>query len=132
MVYKIHSVRLKPKADLKNSIFKLVTQKNIQAGVILSSVGSLSIAQIRLANSNKSRKLKGPLEVISLNGTVSKNGLHLHISVANSKGALIGGHLLEGCLIYTTCELVILEIKSQFFSRQHDPKTGFRELLISR
>lgn len=116
--------------DLKKSLMQFLKKNKIRAGVVLSSVGSLSVAEIRLANAGKAKKVKGPLEVIHLNGTVSLNGSHLHISVANTKGTLIGGHLMEGCLIHTTCELVILEIKNQIFHRRSDVKTSYNELVI--
>lgn len=116
--------------DLKKSLMLFLKKNKIKAGVILSSVGSLSIAEIRFAHATKAKKVKGPLEVIHLNGTVSLHGLHLHLSVANSKGSLIGGHLMDGCLIHTTCELVILEINKQIFLRQPDAKTGYNELVI--
>jgi predicted DNA-binding protein with PD1-like motif len=32
---------------------------------------------------------------------------HLHITIANSKGAVIGGHLCAGSLVRTTAELRI-------------------------
>lgn len=130
MKTKIHSFRLKPKSDLKKSLLVFLKKNKIQAGVVLSSVGSLSVAEIRLANASQSKKIKGPFEVMHLNGTVSLHGLHLHISVADKKGTVIGGHLMDGCLIYTTCELVILEIKNQIFQRLPDAKTGYNELDI--
>lgn len=130
MAYKIHSFRLKPKSDLKKSLFQFLKKNKIQAGVVISSVGSLSTAEIRLADAKKGKKIKGPLEVIHLNGTVSADGIHLHIAVANTKGLLIGGHLMDGCLIYTTCEVVILEIKNQIFQRLADTQTGYKELLV--
>ncbi len=130
MNYKLHSIRLTPAMDLKKSLLTFLKKNKIRAGAILSAVGSLTHAEIRLANANKAKKVKGPLEVIHLNGTVSMNGVHLHISVANSKGSMIGGHLLEGCLIHTTCELVILEITNQSFLRSPDAKTGYNELVI--
>ena len=130
MDHKIHSLRLHPKSDLKKSLMVFLKKNRIEAGVVLSSVGSLNVAEIRLADAKKSKKIKGPLEVIHLNGTVSLHGLHLHISIANDNGNLIAGHLMDGCLIYTTCELVILEIKKQIFQRRPDAETGYNELAI--
>lgn len=126
----IHSFRLKPKSDLKKSLFQFLKKNKIQAGIILSSVGSLSVAQIRLANDKKAKKVKGPLEIIHLNGTVSLNGCHLHICVADHQGKMQGGHLLDGSLVYTTCELVVLQMKNQIFTRKFDNQTQYNELSV--
>jgi predicted DNA-binding protein with PD1-like motif len=47
------------------------------------------------------------LEILSLSGTLSRDGAHLHIAVASSNGTVIGGHLCSGSLARTTAELEI-------------------------
>ena len=43
---------------------------------------------------------------------------------------MLGGHVLEGCIIYKTAEIVI-GINEEFsFTRELDKETGFRELKI--
>jgi len=69
-------------------------------------------------------------EVVSTTGTVSKNGCHVHISIADSNGKVTGGHLVNGNKIYTTCEIVILCIEEQEFKREPNATTGFNELKI--
>jgi uncharacterized protein len=127
---KTFSVRLKPDQDLKLQILNLCTEKNISAGVILSSVGSLKTANLRFSDQKNGTLLTGPFEILSLNGTVSKNGLHLHISISDDTGRTLGGHLLDGCRIHTTCELVIGELDDTIFSREIDPQTNYMELKI--
>ena len=83
---------------------------------------------MRLANTDKAFHSEGPFEIISLNGTLSRGGLHLHMAVADANGTTWGGHLLDGNLIYTTCELVLMEIPNVEFVREIDPQTGFLEL----
>jgi uncharacterized protein len=63
-------------------------------------------------------------------GTVSVNGSHIHISISDEKGQTIGGHLLEGNVVYTTAEIVIQEEDDLVFTREHDGTTGFKELQI--
>jgi hypothetical protein len=63
-------------------------------------------------------------------GTVSKDRLHLHISLSKADLSTIGGHLVEGCLVNTTCELVIIELENFAFSKVFDETTGYNELLI--
>lgn len=57
------------------------------------------------------------------------HGCHLHLSVADSKGLVYGGHLVENNLIYTTCELVLVELQGFEFKRAFDPKTNYNELV---
>ena len=63
-------------------------------------------------------------------GTVSISGSHLHLSISDSTGKTIGGHLLEDNLVYTTAEIVIGESKNLLFTREKDGTTPWEELQI--
>ena len=104
---KAHAFRLKPGQDLKKEILQYVKEKQIKAGWISTCVGSLTNYNIRFANQPEGNSGSGHFEIVSLTGTVSVNGSHLHISISDSTGKTIGGHLMEGCKIYTTAEIVI-------------------------
>lgn len=132
MKAKLIHQRLDPKEDLYKKIQLIVQKNRIKAGVIVSGVGSLTVASIRLASAKKPQVFKGPFEIVSLIGTVSKSGLHIHISIADKKGKVIGGHLKEGSLVYTTVELSILSDSSCEFLREIDSKTGYLELKIKK
>ncbi|HRJ76050.1 MAG TPA: DNA-binding protein, partial [Anaerolineales bacterium] len=108
---KIHTFRLKPQQDFFDSIEEYVKQNNIQAGVILSAVGSFTHATLRLANKNTYDDYDGHFEIVSITGTVSIHGSHLHISISDREGKTIGGHVVSGCKIYTTAEVVIAEFE---------------------
>ncbi len=127
---KTFALRLKPEQDLKKSLKNFVVANNIEAGFILTAVGSLQQATIRFANQNESNVLLDKFEIVSLVGTLSVNGIHLHISISDSQGITRGGHLVDGCLIYTTAEIVIGESKDLIFSRELDKQTGYLELAI--
>lgn len=127
---KIHAFRLKPGADLRQSIQTYVIEHNIQAGYIITCVGSLTQAHLRYANQPNGTQLKGFFEIVSLVGTVSINGNHLHLSMSDSTGKTIGGHLLEDNLVYTTAEIVIGESKNLVFTREKDRTTPWEELQI--
>ena len=102
-----------------------------QAGCVISAVGSLSLAQLRLAGATQATTIRGELEILSLSGTLSPDGAHLHIAVSDSKGAVIGGHRCAGSLVRTTAELVIGLLPEWRFRRELDPATGYAELQIS-
>ena len=67
---------------------------------------------------------------ISIVGTVSINGSHLHLSISDSTGKMIGGHLMPGCKIYTTAEIVIQYSDKYEFTREKDGTTPWEELQI--
>ena len=98
---------------------------------MISAVGSLSLAQLRLAGATRATAIGGELEIISLSGTLSPDGAHLHLAIADSSGGVIGGHLCAGSLVRTTAELVISLLPEWRFSRELDPATGYPELRIS-
>ncbi|WP_108649911.1 PPC domain-containing DNA-binding protein [Dongshaea marina] len=125
------ATRLTRGADLKQSIQQLVTRHQIRAGSIASCAGCLSRLNIRLAGAAQTLKLSAPLEIVSVMGTLTPHNQHLHISVANEKGEVLGGHLLEGSIVDTTAELIIHSYSNLVFSRAADPQTGYTELEVS-
>ena len=129
---KVIPIRLRPDEDLKSTLLKTCEALQLKAAFVVSGIGSLKSLHLRLANSTDSIKKEEFFEILTLQGTCSTSGLHLHISVADSKGAVLGGHLMEGSLIYTTAEILLLECDEYIFHRSHDEKTGFRELFVQR
>ena len=129
----VHSfaIRLLPGQDLNVRIQEFVVQKNIKAGWISTCVGSLTQYNIRFANQPEGSSDIGHYEIVSLTGTISVSGSHLHISVSDSTGKTIGGHLLKGCKIYTTAEIVILSSSTFQFNREKDGTTPWDELQIT-
>lgn len=125
------AVRLSPGTDVRCELTAIAKQEEISAGVVVSAVGSLSHVCLRLADAETSTELPGKHEVLTLSGTLGADGVHLHMTVANQQGTCTGGHLLDGCLVYTTLELVIAVIPDLQFQRQFDPDTGFQELTLS-
>ncbi len=71
-------------------------------------------------------------EIVSLIGTLSDKKCHLHISLSDGDGKVIGGHLKKGCTIYTTAEIVIGELPGLEFTREPDKSTGFVELIVNK
>lgn len=128
---KTHVFRLQKGDDLKKSIEKYVYENNIKAGAILSGVGCLYTAVIRNAGGVDSITLEKDVEIVSMTGTLSLDGCHIHISVSDEELKTYGGHLKEGCLVNTTAEIVIIEFENYIFRREMDNKTGYKELVVS-
>ena len=71
------------------------------------------------------------MEIVSLMGTVSEHGCHLHASFGREDLSAFGGHLLPGCVVNTTAEIVLVEIENCAFTRRPDGETGYDELVIA-
>ena len=127
---KVFALRLKPNQDLKESLKNFVVEQDIKAGFVLTAIGSLKQATLRFANQNISTVLTDKFEIISLNGTLAIEGIHLHIAIADQSGKILGGHLDNGCIIYTTAEIVIGTSNEFNFIRTIDQQTGYKELEI--
>ena len=125
-----HCIRLKRGEDLMESIRRVCAEKNIRAGVVLSGVGCILRGRIRDASGVTVREITEHCEIVSLNGTVSAQRCHIHIALSREDLSTIGGHLCPGCIINTTCELVIGELPGIGFGVEQDPETGYDELIF--
>ncbi|MFC1847657.1 PPC domain-containing DNA-binding protein [Chloroflexota bacterium] len=140
-------MRLAPGCDLMKSLEEIAEKENIQSGVVLSGVGSLS--QVTLRNvrlfpdefpiTDRNRiytPKKEPLELLSLSGNISRKDdevlIHGHVIISSGldDGRTYGGHLTEGCLILSTCEVIIAEITGLEMIRNNDPETRVPELYL--
>lgn len=124
------ALRLYPGQDLRETLLKFCLDRQIDAACIVTCVGSLKHATLRFADRPSGTSLTGPFEIVSLQGTLSRHGGHLHISLSDSEGKLVGGHLLNGSSIHTTAELVIGLLGGIAFKRRFDERTGYKELSI--
>lgn len=125
-----YAIRLKPGEDLQQGMEKAVRANGITAGWIAAGVGSLTRYHIRFADRSAGNTGTGHFEIVSITGTVSIHGSHIHLSVADGNGAVIGGHLLEGCIVYTTAEIVLMATGKYIFTRENDGTTAWKELQI--
>ena len=125
-----HCIRLKRGEDLMESIRQVCREKNIRAGVILSGVGCILRGRVRDASGVNIREIAEHCEIVSLNGTVSAARCHIHIALSKEDLSTIGGHLCVGCIVNTTCELVIGELPAINYDVEADAETGYDELVF--
>lgn len=129
----VYALRLSPNQDLKQEIVAFAKANSIQAGYIITCVGSLKKANFRLANQPGLTTWEENFEIVSLVGTLgADSGAHLHIFISDGMGKTIGGHLMNGNLIYTTAEIIIGEVLDVNFSRRLDSLTTYNELFIEK
>ena len=131
---RVHAVRLTPGTDLEEELERLTQALGLGAGCILTCVGSLVRARLRMPGAigepEVFRNFDEPMEILSLTGTLGPDGGHLHIALARRDGGCVGGHLARGCMVNTTAELVIGDLPELEFSRPPDPATGYDELSV--
>lgn len=125
------TLRLRPGDDLRASLEATFADVPERAGFVVSGVGSLSVTALRYAGRTDASVTRAPVEVVSLSGTLSPDGVHLHASVAEADGRMIGGHVLPGCVVRTTAEVVLGLADAVSFTRPVDPATGYAELEVS-
>lgn len=123
-------VRLHPKQDLCIALESMLSEDNIGAAFVLQGIGSLSAARIRFAGMRDATELRGDLEILTLSGSLSLDGVHLHITVADAQGGVVGGHVAQGCVIRTTAEILLALLPDYYFSREPDAESGWNELVI--
>lgn len=122
--------RLRPGQDLRLEVEAVARANGLQAAVVLTCVGSLSRAALRMAGVDATTYLDGDLEIVSFVGTISGDGPHLHLAVSDSTGRMTGGHAQPGSIVRTTAEVVLGELEDVVFTRPIDPQTTWDELVV--
>lgn len=124
--------RLRRGDDLLLSIQRLAQEHQIPAAVVLSAVGCLSHLRVRDASGVTIRDVHEDVEILSLDGTVSQARTHLHIGCSREDLSCLGGHLVEGCIVNTTCELVLGILEDCTIGVTPDAETGYNEIVFLR
>ncbi len=123
-------VRLNPGDDLRRALEGLVQGTDQPAAFVLSGIGSLINARLRFAGEPDEATIHGPLEIISIAGSLTAEGAHLHMSVSDSMGRVSGGHVGYGNIVRTTVEALLVQLPAWSLSREPDAATGYKELFI--
>ena len=122
------TMRLKPGQDLLLEMERLAQDQQLEAACVLTCIGSLTTAVLRYANKGHTDTLSGHFEIVSLTGTLSIHGSHYHIAISDGTGKTFGAHLMEGCKVYTTAEIVIGVINGVSYQRTMCEESGYPEL----
>ncbi|MDF0601881.1 DUF296 domain-containing protein [Psychromarinibacter sp. C21-152] len=124
------ALRLQPGDDLRRALEAAFAAAPETAGFVAACIGSLTGARLRPAGRDDPLAVPGPLEIVALSGTLSAEGPHLHLAVSDAEGRMTGGHLLPGCTVRTTAEIVLGLTSAVAFRRADDPRTGYKELFL--
>lgn len=126
------ALRLSPGDDLRGGIEGAFAEAEASAGFIAAAIGSLSVATLRYAGRDAASVTEASFELVSLSGTLSADGVHLHASLSDADGRMVGGHVLQGCVVRTTAEVVLALTDAVRFTRPVDERTGYHELAFGR
>ena len=99
-------LKLAPGSDLRTSLEELARTQGIH-GFVLGVVGNLSRAAFQCPGQPEPTVLEGDLEVITLNGTVGPEGVHLHLSLSDGACQVWGGHLEPGTLVQKGVDVLV-------------------------
>jgi uncharacterized protein len=124
-------LRLPPGVDLRVALQAALADHAAKAAFVIAGIGSLRPARLRLAGANDEFIVEGDSEILTLSGTLSPDGPHLHMSIADTQGRVVGGHVLPGCIVRTTAEVLIAWLDGWQFARRLDAATGYAELVVT-
>ncbi len=104
----MHAVPLHLEAgsDVRRSLEQLAVEHQA-GGFVLSVVGNLSQAAFACPGKTAPTVLQGELEIITLQGTLSPEGVHLHLSFSDAECQVWGGHLEHGTLVLRGADLLV-------------------------
>ena len=125
-------IRLSPGQDLRRALEDAAGRAGGRAAFVLSGIGSLSDACLRFAGAAEPARITDDLELLTLAGSLSQGGAHLHATVADPQGRVVGGHVAYGCIVRTTAEVLIVMLDGWAFARQRDDASGYDELVVRR
>jgi len=123
-------VRLRPQQDLRSALQSILADYKVSAAFVLQGIGSLSTARIRFAGMSEATELHDDLEILTLAGSLSPDGVHLHMTVSDAQGRVLGGHVAPGCIVRTTAEILLALLPEHQFSRAPDAQSGWDELVV--
>jgi predicted DNA-binding protein with PD1-like motif len=128
---------MEPGEDILETLENIVVEQDVQAGH-LSLIGAVSKATLgyfnRTSKIYKSFTLDEDLEVTSCIGNIARleDGtpvVHAHMAVADEEGKTSSGHLMKGCVVSVTIEVVLTILEGEL-TRGKDSVTGLNLLKL--
>jgi glutaredoxin/predicted DNA-binding protein with PD1-like motif len=99
-------LHLAPGSDLRGSLEDFAVAHRA-TGFLLGVVGDLSRAAFQCPGQPQPTLIEGDLEIITLNGTLSPGGVHLHLSLSDGACQVWGGHLEHGSQVRKGADLLV-------------------------
>jgi len=93
-------------SDLHRSLEAYAAEQGLH-GFVISVVGNLRQAAFQCPGQAQPTVLQGDLEVITLQGTLAPDGVHLHLSLSDGHCQVWGGHLEPGTLVQKGVDLLV-------------------------
>jgi hypothetical protein len=124
---KLVFARLVEGEDLLETVTKVAENAKVSMGWFFL-IGTLKKANLGFFREGEyeTTQMDQPLEIVSCLGNISikenKTFAHAHISVSDEKGRVYGGHVMPGCLIGVTGELVLMEADGVKIFRKFDER----------
>lgn len=130
-----YTLRLDKDEKLVENLLSFVRTKQIR-GAWIFALGGLKEAELGIYDVEAKRydftNITGPLELVSLTGTVAwqdnEPALHMHASVSDKTLGVRGGHLKEAVVSGTVELFIHVWDTDKGFERQHDQQTGLNLL----
>ena len=114
-------VRLNTGEDMLLSLRKAVAEFGIKNAVILGAIGSLTsyhyhvVDRVVTPPHDAFPKGEQACDILSLNGFVIDGRVHAHITLSDTRVAF-GGHLEEGCKVFTFSAITMAEMSDADFT----------------
>ena len=123
-VQEIIRIRLDRGDLLLESIMAAIKDHKIEDGAVLTGVGSVQecryhgVKSLAAVAQDEFVTVKGPTEILNLDGIIAAGEPHLHITLANMKRGAFGGHLENGCRVLYRAELTVAKFAGPALARK--------------
>lgn len=123
-IQEIYRIRLDRGDLLLESIIAAIKDHDIQDGLMLTGVGSVqdctyhSVKSLAAVAEDEFITVKGPTEILNLDGIIAAGEPHLHITLSTGKRGAFGGHLENGCRVLYRVELTIAKLSGTPLARK--------------
>jgi hypothetical protein len=118
-------VRLEKGEEIVRNLEKVLREEGISAGAFqgIGAVSGATLGHYSLTSKEyREKEFDRPLEIVSLQGTVTEEGIHPHVCLGTKEMKTYGGHLVEAT-VAATCEVVVTPAPGSL-NRYHDEEIG--------